>query len=159
MQPQHLNEVMEIENQSFPAPWRKTAFASHLEHPEYARYLVALANQKVVGYVGLFYGGGQGQITNLAVDPKYRQQGVGTRLLLGVIELAKQLKLVNLSLEVRVTNEAAQNLYRKFNFILVGRRKNYYLETGEDAYVMCIFNINSRTYQRVLNKIKKELES
>lgn len=157
MRPEHLNEVIEIENQSFPAPWTKTAFASHLERPEIARYLVATVHKKVVGYVGLFFGGGQGQITNLAVDPKYRQQGIGTRLLLGVIELAQKLKLVNLSLEVRVSNKAAQNLYRKFNFVLVGRRKNYYIETGEDAFVMCIFNINSQPYKALLKKIKQEL--
>lgn len=143
MRPEHLDGVLAIEHKSFPSPWTRTAFASHLQHPEFAKYLVALDRREVVGYTGLFFGGGQGQITNLAVSPMWRRHGIGSRLLLALVDFCRRIDVQGLSLEVRVANTGAQDLYEGFGFSKVGVRKGYYQETGEDAYVMCLFNIKS----------------
>lgn len=152
----HLDQVMAIEEQSFPTPWARSAFASHLVHPEFAKYLVAVVDDQVVGYTGLFFGGGYGQITNLAVNPAYRRLLIGTRLLLALIDFAMKKDILTLSLEVRVSNEAAQKLYRQFGFVLVGERRGYYQETGEDAYVMCLFNLKSEETQKHLERLRIE---
>ena len=155
MRLEHLDGVLEIENQSFPSPWTRTAFASHLQHPEFAKYLVAVRQAKVVGYTGLFFGGGQGQITNLAVHPDYRHHGIGTRLLLAITDYSLLLGLQGISLEVRVSNQDAQDLYERFGFATVGKRKGYYQETGEDAFVMCIFNLTGQEQTEKLGGIRR----
>ena len=159
MRHDNLDGVLAIEHQAFPSPWTRTAFASHLQHPEFAKYLEALRGIQVVGYTGLFFGGGQGQITNLATHPDYRHQGIGSRLLLSMIDYCGLLGLQGISLEVRVTNEDAQTLYERFGFVKVGRRKGYYQETGEDAFVMCIFNLKNHEEVAKLNTIRHDLEA
>lgn len=157
MRQEHLDGVLAIEHRSFPSPWTRTAFASHLQHPEFAKYLVAVRGDLVVGYTGLFFGGGQGQITNLAAHPDYRHQGIGSRLLLTSIDYCVALGLQGISLEVRVSNADAQTMYERFGFAKVGRRKGYYQETGEDAYVMCIFNLNNHEEVAKLESIRRDL--
>lgn len=152
----HLDGVMTIEQQSFPAPWTKSAFAGHLDHPEFAKYLVALIDGQVVGYIGLFFGGGHGQITNFAVDPLYRRLKIGSRLLLAMLAFSLIRGVDALSLEVRVSNAAASDLYKKFGFVLVGERKGYYQETGEDAYVMCLFDLKDEERQKRFAALRSE---
>jgi ribosomal-protein-alanine N-acetyltransferase len=157
MRPEDLDSVLEIEHGSFPNPWTKTAFAGHLQHPEFAKYLVAVSDRKIVGYTGLFFGGGQGQVTNLAVHPDWRRKGVGSRLLIELFDFSYRISLQGMSLEVRVSNVDAQNLYEKFGFVKVGVRKNYYREINEDAYVMCIFNINEGQFVQKIKNMKRKL--
>ncbi|HEX21694.1 MAG TPA: ribosomal-protein-alanine N-acetyltransferase, partial [Actinobacteria bacterium] len=138
MRTDHVEKVVEIEKKSFPAPWNRSVFVNHLKHPEFAKYIVATIDNVVVGYIGLFFGGNYGQITNLAVDPAYQNQGIGIGLLTTIIRFALVKKLITISLEVRVSNSKAQELYKKMGFNFVGKRQGYYQETGEDAYVMCL---------------------
>lgn len=153
----HLDDVLWVEHRSFPNPWTRSAFLSHLEHPEFAKYMVAQAEGRVVGYVGLFFGGGQGQITNLAVDPDYRNQGIGSRLLLAVIDYSRKFGIQSLSLEVRVSNMDAQRLYQEFGFVYVGRRRGYYQESGEDAFVMCLFDLGKPEFIECVTRIRKKI--
>ncbi len=157
MRPDHLDAILDIENLSFPNPWTRAVFAGHLHHPEFARYIVAIVDESVVGYTGLFYGGGQGQVTNLAVHPEWREYGIGSRLLVETFDFSYRMNLQGLSLEVRVSNDNAQTLYEKLGFTKVGVRKNYYREIGEDAYVMCIFNINDPQISRKYRARKRGL--
>lgn len=157
MRPDHLDAILDIENRSFPSPWTRAAFSGHLDHPEFARYIVAIVDEVVVGYTGLFYGGGQGQVTNLAVHPEWRGYGIGSRLLVETFDFSYRMNLQGLSLEVRVSNDDAQTLYEKLGFTKVGVRKNYYREIGEDAYVMCIFNINDPQIRRKYRARKRGL--
>ena len=153
-----LDAVLAIELASFPTPWSRSAFLSHLQHPEFAYYIVALMDEEVVGYSGLFFGGGYGQITNVAVRTDYRRQGVASRLLLQMLSHAVDIGMTALSLEVRASNESAQRLYERFGFRSVGVRKNYYVEIGEDAYVMCLFNSSGRETRKKLANVAREME-
>ena len=90
----------------------------------------------IVGYVGLWAMYEQSQITTIGIDPRFQKQGLGTLLLAQMIEEAKRLKAVQMSLEVRVSNDKAIGLYKKCGFEKVAIRKGYYQDNHEDAYLM-----------------------
>lgn len=135
MQVKDLPEILVIEKLSFPVPWSKQAFISELNN-EYALYLVARENIEIRGYIGMWLIIDEGHITNLAVHPAYRRRGVGRLLLKNLIQTGKRYGLRRLTLEVRQTNLAAQNLYMEFGFTTVGVRPRYYLDNQEDALIM-----------------------
>ncbi|MEO0069635.1 MAG: ribosomal protein S18-alanine N-acetyltransferase [candidate division WOR-3 bacterium] len=133
MREEDLDRIMEIENRSFPNPWRRSFFLSDLHRPD-AFSIVAENENKVVGYL-VAWGGIEVHIANIAVAPEMRNQGIGSRLLKEVFDFAKREGAENIFLEVRVSNIAAQRLYRRFGFEPTYIRKGYY-ENGEDAIVM-----------------------
>jgi ribosomal-protein-alanine N-acetyltransferase len=135
MAPADLHTVAAIEGQVFPDPWPESFFAGELTQPlVYAR--VAESGGSVAGYSVAWLGAGTGHLGNLAVAPAFRRRGVARRLLEDLLERAGQLHVANLTLEVRVSNVAAQQLYRSFGFRLVGLRRGYYRDSGEDALVL-----------------------
>ena len=136
MKSSHLTGVMEIENQSFPTPWSKGAFAHEICGNDFAYYIVALAHRKVVGYAGLWVVLDEGHITTLAVHRLYREKKIGSRLLNELISEAKRRGCVKMTLEARPSNFPALNLYQKNNFISAGMRPGYYSDTREDAVIM-----------------------
>lgn len=133
-----LDQVLTLEAKCFSTPWTREAFYSELVKNQFAYYTVAVAEGKIIAYCGLWVVVGDGHITNIAVDPEWRRQGIGERLLKGALVLAVKLGADRLSLEVRLSNVAAQNLYRKYGFQKGGIRKNYYTDTQEDAQVMWV---------------------
>lgn len=130
----HIDEVVAIEESCFTVPWSKTSFLSELKN-ENAYYYVALIDGKVVGYGGFWYIINEGHITNIAVDEKYRGQKVATKIIDAMIEESSELFIIGLTLEVRVSNEAAIKFYKGKGFEEEGLRKNYY-ENSEDALIM-----------------------
>jgi ribosomal-protein-alanine N-acetyltransferase len=90
----------------------------------------------VVGYAGFWYILDEAHVSTIAVHPDWRGHGVGEALFVHLLETALDLGAVTATLEVRVTNERAQGLYRKYSFEVVGRRKRYYRDNGEDALLM-----------------------
>lgn len=90
----------------------------------------------IAGYLGLWAVIDEGHVTSVGVRKSHRGQGIGELLLIGAVEASKLLNCHSVTLEVRVSNEVAQNLYKKYGFKVVGRRKRYYSDNGEDAYVM-----------------------
>jgi ribosomal-protein-alanine N-acetyltransferase len=131
-----LPQVHAIEAASFTSPWPPHAYQSELEADRLACYLVARAGDVVAGYGGMWLMVDEAHITTFAVHPDWRRQGIGRRLLLAMIGLAEDLGAVRMTLEVRVSNEAAQALYSEHGFAIAGRRERYYTDDGEDAYVM-----------------------
>jgi ribosomal-protein-alanine N-acetyltransferase len=111
----------------------------------------------LVGYGGLWIGVDEGHITTIAVHPAYRRQGIGELLLNGLIDLGFEMHATMLTLEVRVSNVAAQNLYLKYGFVPVGQRPRYYLDNGEDAMIMSTPPIQSSMYQERLREIRWQL--
>ncbi len=135
MEPRDLPAVLAIESVSFPTPWSYQAFASELRN-RYGVYFVALAGERVVGYAGMWLFLGEAHVTTIAVHPDYRRRGLG-RLLLGtLVRHAKEQGAETMILEVRPSNLAARRLYQEMGFRQIGVRRNYYLETREDALVM-----------------------
>ena len=136
MTSQHLDQVAEIEQTCFSDPWSRRMLSEHLEN-ECAATLVALSeNGTVLGYAGLLVVLDEGYITNVAVRPECRRQGVAAKLLQVFLDFAKANKLAFLTLEVRASNYDAIALYGSRGFRSVGRRKNYYEHPKEDAIIM-----------------------
>ncbi len=131
-----LDEVLAIERASFATPWSRAAFRYELTKNRVARCLVVRAGHEVVGYICLWEIGHEIHITNLAVHPRVRRQGIARTLLGAVLEEARRGGVAQAFLEVRPTNTGALGLYRRFGFEVIGRRKGYYFDTGEDALVM-----------------------
>lgn len=131
-----LDEVLAIERVSFSMPWSRGAFVYEIEQNRVARCWVMRDTDRVVGYVCLWEVADELHITNIAVDPVHRRQGIGRTLLGGILEDARERRLRLVVLEVRPSNREAVTLYESFGFRVVGRRRGYYYDTGEDALVM-----------------------
>jgi ribosomal-protein-alanine N-acetyltransferase len=132
-----LDAVMEIERLSFPTPWAREAFAGELSH-SWARLEVLrqVPSGRVVAFCNYWLVTDELHILNIAVHPNERRHGHASYLLRHILSEAHRASFRVLSLEVRVSNRAAQALYRKFGFREVGRRPKYYADTGEDALLM-----------------------
>ncbi|HEV8438492.1 MAG TPA: ribosomal protein S18-alanine N-acetyltransferase [Methylomirabilota bacterium] len=131
-----LDEVMGIERASFQTPWSRGAFRYELTQNRVARSLIIRADRQLVGYLCLWEIGHEIHITNLAVHPSFRRRGIARALLRRVLDDARQGRVELVFLEVRPTNVEALGLYESFGFRVIGRRKGYYFDTGEDAFVM-----------------------
>ncbi|MGB8859569.1 MAG: ribosomal protein S18-alanine N-acetyltransferase [Ilumatobacteraceae bacterium] len=133
----HMADIMPIERASYPRPWTIGVFHSEIEMMRRGerQYLVARDGTEVVGYGGLMFVVDDAHVTNIAVAPQRQRQGIATRLMVELAWAAIDRGCSALTLEVRVSNVAAQALYREFGFIPAGVRKNYY-ENVEDAIVM-----------------------
>ena len=128
--------VHEIERLSFSTPWPSHAFEQELTSNRMARYLVARAGERVVGFGGIWLMADEAHITTFGVHPEWMRRGVGRQLLVELAQLSGEMRAARMTLEVRAGNEAAQQLYRRFGFIVAGRRPRYYTDDGEDALVM-----------------------
>ena len=133
-----LDEVMEVEVNSFTIPWSREAFFNELTKNQFAQYLIVEVDQKVVGYCGVWIIVDEAHITNIALLPEYRGLKLGEALMAKVMELAREIGAIRMTLEVRVSNMRAQNLYRKFGFEEGAIRKQYYTDNMEDAIVMWV---------------------
>ena len=132
----HLDEVAELERVCFTTPWSRNMLAEELDN-YLSAFLVALDdNDNVAGYAGLQAVLDEGYITNVAVRPDCRRQGIAGKLLQVFLDFAKGNHLAFLSLEVRASNYDAIALYGSRGFRSVGRRKNYYAHPREDAIIM-----------------------
>jgi ribosomal-protein-alanine N-acetyltransferase len=131
-----LDEVLEIERASFKTPWSRGAFRYELTQNRVARSLVVRLGRELAGYLCLWEIGHEIHITNLAVRPSLRRRGVARALLGHVLEGARRDRMELVFLEVRPTNVEAVTLYERLGFRVIGRRKGYYFDTGEDALVM-----------------------
>ena len=118
-------------------------------------YFVARTGRHVIGYAGIMLSGEDGHITTVAVDPSWQEYGVGTRLMLALAREAIERGVRNLALEVRLDNASAQELYRRFGFAPVGTRRNYYVETNEDALVMWMHDIDTPEFSARLDSIEQ----
>ncbi len=159
MRRRHLKRVMAIESVVYPRPWSLTLFLSEIAQRSTRTYLVARHDGYVVGYAGMMFTGREAHVTNIAVDPDYHTRRIGTRMLLALVTEAIARGAEALSLEVRVSNIGAQNLYSKFGFETTSVRKGYYVETKEDAYVMLVDDARSTDYRLRLQKLRAELDA
>lgn len=131
--------VHAIELATFPTPWTLDSFYYEVNENKFSHYLVAENKAgELVGFCGVWLVVDAAQITNVAVVETVRGQGIGEALMREAIRVAKEANMDTMSLEVRVTNTVAQNLYRKLGFQDGGIRKGYYTDNQEDALVMWV---------------------
>ena len=112
------------------------AFRQELETNRLARYLVVRSGERVVAYGGIWLMVGEAHVTTFAVSPSWRRRGIGSLLLLALADVALEMGARELTLEVRLGNLAARELYGRFGFRPVGIRPRYYSDNGEDALIM-----------------------
>lgn len=129
-------DIMAIEQEAFTCPWTGEAFRNELTNNLFARYMVIVYNGQIIGYGGMWVIVDEAHITNIAIGAGYRGKGLGELLLLEMQKLAVFFGAARMTLEVRVTNEVAQRLYRKLGFEEAGVRPGYYSDNQEDALIM-----------------------
>ncbi|MCE4051941.1 MULTISPECIES: ribosomal protein S18-alanine N-acetyltransferase [Bacillaceae] len=133
-----IDKVHMVETLSFSTPWSKEAFFNELTKNRFAKYIVIEHGEQLVGYIGAWIVIDEVHITNIAILPDFRGQKLGEKLLRAMMEEAKKQEAKSMTLEVRVTNIVAQNLYKKLGFQSGAIRKNYYTDNQEDALVMWV---------------------
>ncbi|CAM4038195.1 ribosomal protein S18-alanine N-acetyltransferase [Mesobacillus zeae] len=133
-----IDSIYEIESRSFATPWSKEAFYNELIKNQFAVYTVVDVDQQTVGYGGMWIIVDEAHITNIALLPEYRGLGLGEALMRKMMEIAADKGVITMTLEVRVSNQPAQSLYRKLGFKDGAIRKQYYTDNMEDAIVMWV---------------------
>ena len=131
-----LDAVCVIEEQCFTVPWSRESMEKELNGNDQAHYLVAEIDGQVVGYAGFWQVLDEGHIMNIAVAPEMRGRGLGEELMRAMLQQGTQLGIVYWTLEVRVSNDPAIALYKRYGFETAGVRKGFYTAPREDAYVM-----------------------
>ncbi|HBT79394.1 MAG TPA: ribosomal-protein-alanine N-acetyltransferase [Selenomonas sp.] len=135
MVPDDADAVAAVEAACFPVPWSRESFWREASN-EHTCYRLAVADEQVVGFAGCWVTCDEAQITNIALLPDWRGQGLGTRLMADLMAAAKARGCTAMTLEVRPSNTAALALYHHYGFKEAGRRKGYYTDNGEDAIIM-----------------------
>jgi ribosomal-protein-alanine N-acetyltransferase len=184
MQISDIQEVMEIERASFPSPWPANAFKYEIESNSFSHFIVTRAKAippspptegrgfllrmrhrrgeapkpPILGYGGFWLMAGEAHISTIAVRPGWRRRGIGELLLVAMIDKAVELGAEVMTLEVRVSNIAAQNLYRKYGFEEVRIKRRYYMDSGEDAIFMKTEPLTSINFQARFRMLKGKLE-
>jgi ribosomal-protein-alanine N-acetyltransferase len=151
--------VLAIEAVSYPRPWSQGVFESEIDQMRTGsrHYVVARRGREIVGYAGLWFSVGEAHVTNVAVLPAARRDGIATHLLLALAEEGRRRECTAWTLEVRVSSTGAQELYRRFGFVPAGIRPRYY-ENTEDAIVMWCNDLTGDEYGRQLDEIRSALD-
>ena len=150
--------VHRIERRSFPIPWPAYAFRQEIEANRLARYLVVRIGDEIVAYAGLWLMVDEAHVTTFAVLPEWRRQGVGRRLMLALMEIAREMGANVATLEVRLSNMAARRLYEQFGFRPVGVRPRYYSDNNEDALIMTTEPLTTTSMQARLAHLARLAE-
>lgn len=135
MKKDHVRELLIIEKKCFSIPWTENMLLEELEN-SLAKYFVIKFAGKIVGYGGMWFILDEAHITNIAIDPNYQKQGLGSHILSHMIKVAEEDAIYQMTLEVRKSNKAALDLYKKFHFKEYGIRPKYYEDNQEDAIIM-----------------------
>jgi len=136
MSEEDLIWVSRVESRCFPDPWLTEVFRAEINQNEFSMPIVALFGNQRVGYAVPWYIADELKIANFAVDPEYRRMSVGSGMLENILSTGKKRDVKYGYLEVRVGNQAAIKLYKKFGFNEVGLKKNYYSGINPDAIIM-----------------------
>lgn len=141
-----VHAVLSIDDEVYPQSWSPSFLREQLSSPQTRVNRVAEIGGQVVGHAGLMVVADEGHVTTLAVHPMVQGSGVGTRLMADLCLAAVERRLASMTLEVRVSNQRARDLYRRFGFVPAGVRANYYSDTGEDALIMWVDDLTDRDF-------------
>lgn len=151
--------VTRIERASFSTVWPSDAFYNELATNKLAHYYVGRLDDRIVAYGGIWVILEDSHITTLAVDPGFRGKRLGEVMLLRLIDEAIERGAAWMTLEVRESNNAAQQLYRKYGFTTVTMRRGYYSDDNESALVMWAGNLKSELYRNRLHVLRSRCTS
>ena len=154
MRTDDLPVILRMEREIYPQPWSERIFRDELARDDRV-YIIAEVDGTIVGFGGLMLVAEDAHITTLAVRPNNRQVGLGTMLMLQLVEAALNRGSLNLTLEVRSANVSAQRLYEKFEMAAVGVRKHYYRD--DDAVIMWVTDIDRPEYAARLREIEASM--
>lgn len=135
MTSQDIDEVMQIEKESFTLPWSRDSYLGELKN-NFATYLICDYEGEIAGYGGIWVVFEEAHITNIAVGSKFRQLGIGVALMLELEKAARDKNAQRILLEVRPSNQAALKMYQNLDYLPTGLRKQYYSDNNEDAIIM-----------------------
>jgi ribosomal-protein-alanine N-acetyltransferase len=163
-----IDQVIEIENEIFSAPWSARAYRFELAENQNSTLLVVRRRARpvpglhpwrqkppVLGYGGLWLLVDDAHIATIGVHPAYQGKGLGELLLLALLERARDLKANRATLEVRVSNRNAQALYEKYGFEKVSLRRRYYADNDEDAFIMATPSFHAPRFE--VNLVQRRL--
>ncbi len=137
---EHIAEVLKVEAACNAAPWSEQSFKNELDH-EHGLFLVAKVNAEIVGYAALWLLVDEAHITNVAIKPEARRQGIARTLLIELLNQARKAGMTCATLEVRASNEPALKLYAGLGFVEAAVRKGYYPDNREDAKVLWLYDL------------------
>ncbi|MED5361901.1 MAG: ribosomal protein S18-alanine N-acetyltransferase [Actinomycetota bacterium] len=157
MKKRHVRAIRSIDKQVYTKPWTASMYHDELRRRDQRVYYVARHNNRVAGYGGAMIVHDEGHITSVAVDPQAQGLGIAQRLMVAVHRGCLRHEINAMTLEVRVSNERAQSLYRRFGYAPAGVRAGYYADNGEDALVMWCHDVGNTEHQALLNKIEDEV--
>ena len=135
----HIPQIEALERQCFSMPWTAELLQSQMKGSQHEFIAAVSPEGNVLGYVGMMYVLDEGYISNVAVSPEHRRQGIADKLIDRLCKICEGLSLSFVTLEVRAGNAPAIALYEKHGFRRVGLRKNYYERPKEDALLMTKF--------------------
>ncbi|HEY6539028.1 MAG TPA: ribosomal protein S18-alanine N-acetyltransferase [Candidatus Dormibacteraeota bacterium] len=158
MRDDDIPRVRAIELAVFPTPWPGSAYQRELNNNRAAHYLCLWRNGQLVGYGGLWAVGEESHVTTIGVAAEYQGQGYGRAIFTALVNRSYELRANFISLEVRPQNEPAIRLYQSFGFKVIGRRRGYYTDNGEDALVMWSDLIHAPLFKRRFLAIRDQLE-
>lgn len=154
-----LPAVHAIERASFDSPWPPDAYRSELETNRLAQYLVVRAGDDVAAFGGMWLMVDEAHVITFAVDPGWRRQRIGERLLLSMLDLAIDAGAREATLEVRLSNLPARRLYEKFGFRPVGLRPRYYSDNNEDALIMTTDQLHDPPMRERLARLREAIDA
>ena len=135
MKAEHVSQVAALEKLCFADPWSEKSIASELSNI-WSYWVVALWDDRVIGYIGSQSSFDETDVMNVAVHPDFRRKGIAEALVNALVENLQKMGSRCLTLEVRASNVPAITLYEKLGFSEIGRRKNYYRNPREDALIL-----------------------
>lgn len=136
MKEEHIEDVLTVEKLSFSIPWSRDAFRQEVVYNQLAKYLVGIREGRAIAYGGMWFILDEAHVTNIAVHPEHRGKSFGKKLLDAMIREAHGRGIREMTLEVRKSNRVAIGMYQSFGFEIVGERKGFYHDSGEDALIM-----------------------
>jgi ribosomal-protein-alanine N-acetyltransferase len=137
-----LAQVIEIDKVSFSLPWPERSFRYEVTENPASRAWVAEIDGRIVGMIVAWMLVDEAHIATIATHPDFRRKGIASRLLIYTLQVMANEGAKTSVLEVRESNSAAQEMYRKFGFEESGRRPRYYKDNGEDAILMSLYKLD-----------------
>jgi len=158
MRLEDIPTIQEIEREIFLTPWPRNAYRRELMQNRMASYMVIRDGDEIVGYAGLWKMRDEAHVTTVGVRRRDQGRGFGLALMLALIDRALALEARWVTLEVRASNYGAMALYEKLGFKVIGRRRGYYTDDGEDAVVMWSDSLIAPAFQQRFDGIRQEVE-